>query len=145
MPGNEFIRVQKVEMIPHYLPQQQFIDTRTALKIHFEFWYDVEEAGDLMASIQLFNFTGEMIFDLTSERKVFEKGLISAECVIPGNFLNDGSYTVSLVFIRNAAIRLFYLESCLSFDVEDYRENGSWYGKWAGMVRPGFPVRLTAL
>jgi len=145
LPGNEFIRVQKVEMIPDYLPQQQFIDTRTALRIHFEFWYDVEEAGDLMAGIQLFNFTGEMIFDLTSERQVFEKGLISAECLIPGNFLNDGAYTVSLVFIRNAAIRLFYLESCLSFDVEDYRENGSWYGKWAGMVRPGFPVRLTPL
>ncbi len=143
MPGNAFIRVQKVEMIPEYLPQQHFIDIRTPLRIRFEFWYDVAEAGDLIAGIQLFNYTGEMIFDLASERQVFEKGLISAECLIPGNFLNDGSYSVSIVFVRNATIRLYYLEACLSFDVEDYRENGSWYGKWAGMVRPGFPVKLT--
>jgi len=145
MPGNAFIRVQKVEMIPEYLPQQHFIDIRTPLRIRFEFWYDVAEAGDLIAGIQLFNYTGEMIFDLASERQVFEKGLIAAECLIPGNFLNDGSYSVSIVFVRNATIRLYYLEACLSFDVEDYRENGSWYGKWAGMVRPGFPVKLTPI
>jgi lipopolysaccharide transport system ATP-binding protein len=145
MPGNEFIRVQRVDLIPHYLPQRHSIDIRTPFRIRFEFWYEVAEAGDLIAGVQLFNFTGEMIFELASERMVFEKGLISGECLIPGYFLNDGSYTISLVFLRNATIRLFYLESCLSFDVEDYRENGSWYGKWPGMVRPGFPVKLRPL
>ncbi|MDP4129309.1 MAG: ABC transporter ATP-binding protein [Bacteroidota bacterium] len=145
MPGNEYIRVQKVELVPEYIQEHPFIDIRTPLRIKFEFWYDVEEPGDLMAGIHLFNFTGEFIFDLTSGRKTFQKGLLRGECLIPGNFLNDGSYYISIVFIRNATIRLFYLESCLSFDVEDYRENGSWYGKWPGIVRPDFPVTLSAL
>lgn len=144
MPGNEYIRVQKVELIPEYDQQQQLIDIRTPLRVKFEFWYDVEEPGDLMVGVHLFNFTGEFIFDLSSGRKTYKKGLISGECLIPGHFLNDGSYYISIVFIRNATIRLFYLESCLSFDVEDYRENGSWYGKWAGIVRPDFPLLLTA-
>jgi lipopolysaccharide transport system ATP-binding protein len=143
MPGNEYIRVQKVEMIPEYDQQQQLIDIRTPLQVKFEFWYDVEEPGDLMVGVHLFNFTGECIFDLSSGRQTYKKGLVSGRCLIPGHFLNDGSYYISIVFIRNATIRLFYLESCLSFDVEDYRENGSWYGKWAGIVRPDFPVLLT--
>lgn len=144
MPGNDYIRVQKVALLPDYLHQQHFIDIRTPLRIQFEFWYNAAEPGDLITGIHLFSFTGEFIFDLASKRQVFEKGLIKGECVIPGNFLNDGSYFISIAFVRNATIRLFYLESCISFDVEDFRENGSWYGKWAGMVRPDFPVVLTA-
>jgi lipopolysaccharide transport system ATP-binding protein len=132
-----------VELVPDYDDEQQLIDIRTALRIKFEFWYDAGDAGDLMVGVHLFSFTGEFIFDLSSIRKNLRKGLITGECIIPGNFLNDGSYYISLAFIRNGAIRLFYLESCLSFDVEDFRENGSWYGKWAGIVRPNFPVLLS--
>ncbi|HVY75009.1 MAG TPA: ABC transporter ATP-binding protein [Puia sp.] len=145
IPGNEFIRILKVTLTPEYVDQQRTIDTRTPLLISFDFSYDIAEPGDLMAGIQLFTFTGELIFDLISARHVFEKGIIHAECTIPGNFLNDGAYYISLVFTRNATIRIFQLESCLSFDVEDYRENGSWYGKWPGIVRPSFPVLLTPI
>jgi lipopolysaccharide transport system ATP-binding protein len=28
------------------------------------------------------------------------------------------------------------MEDSLSFDIEDYRENVSWYGKWPGYIRP---------
>ena len=143
LPGNEFIRVQKVELLPEYLDHHEFIDIRTPLRIRFEFWYDVAEPGDLITGIHLFSFAGEFIFDLPSKRYTLEKGLVRGECVIPGNFLNDGSYYISIVFVRNTTIRLFYLESCLSFDVEDFRDNGSWFGKWAGVVRPDFPVVLT--
>jgi lipopolysaccharide transport system ATP-binding protein len=142
LPGNEFIRVQKVELVPEYLDRHQFIDIRTPLRIRFEFSYDVDEPGDLIAGIHLFNFTGECIFDLPSKRYQLKKGLVRGECLIPGNFLNDGSYYISIIFLRNTTIKLFYLESCLSFDVEDYRENGSWMGKWSGIVRPDFPVLL---
>ena len=143
MPGNEYIRVQKVELLPEYVNEQKFIDIRTPLRIKFEFWNYIAEPVELITGIQLFNYTGELIFDLQSNVYRIEKGLVKGECLIPGNFLNDGSYYISILFERNTTIRLFYLESCLSFDVEDYRENGSWHGKWAGIVRPDFPVLLT--
>jgi lipopolysaccharide transport system ATP-binding protein len=142
LPGNEFIRVLRTGLVPEYPGPQQIIDIRTPLRIYFEFRYDMDEPGDLVCGVHLFNFTGELICDLASKREALAKGLVRGECLIPGNFLNDGSYYISIVFVRNATIRLFYLESCLSFNVEDYRENGSWYGKWAGVVRPDFPVRL---
>jgi lipopolysaccharide transport system ATP-binding protein len=37
---------------------------------------------------------------------------------------------------------LYYYEEALYFDVEDFRENMNWYGKWIGHVRPQFPVVL---
>ncbi len=141
--GNENIRIQRVELIPDYQNQFQVIDVRTPLRILFEFFYLVEEAGELMVVMQVFSNTGEMIFEVASRNYTFQSGMVKGESAIPGNFLNDGLYYVSISFVRNSTTRLFYLESCLSFDVEDYKDSGSWSGKWAGVVRPSFPVNLS--
>jgi lipopolysaccharide transport system ATP-binding protein len=141
-PGNEYIRIKKVQLIPEYTDVAEIIDTRTPLLVSFEFWYFVDDPGDLIVGVHLFHIAGDCIFDTGSQKIRFEKGLIRGECRIPGNFLNDGSYYISIVFVRNTTIRLFYFESCLSFDMEDYREIGAWYGKWIGHVRPLFPVHL---
>ena len=142
LPGNENIRVHRVELIPNYMNQFHTIDVRTALRIRFEFDYQVEETGNLMVSLQVFSNAGELIFELASEKYVFQNGLVKGESMIPGNFLNDGLYNISLVFVKNSITRLFYFESCLTFDVEDYKDSGDWQGKWAGVVRPNFPIEL---
>jgi lipopolysaccharide transport system ATP-binding protein len=142
-PGNENIRVKHVELKPDYVNQFQVIDVRTPLRILFEFYYQVREAGELMVVLQVFSNAGEMIFEVASRNYSFTNGLVKGESAIPGNFLNDGLYYISITFVRNSTTRLFYLESCLSFDVEDYKDSGSWSGKWAGVVRPSFPVNLS--
>lgn len=142
LPGNEYIRIRRVELVPRYQNPYQVIDVRTDLAIHFEFIYDVEEAGNLMVNLQLFNDAGEMIFELASQNYRFKNGLVKGASHIPGNFLNDGLYYISLSFVKNSTTRLFYLDSCLSFHVEDYNHSGDWYGKWAGVVRPSFPITL---
>jgi lipopolysaccharide transport system ATP-binding protein len=142
MPGNEMIRIRRVELIPAYLSEYRVIDVRTALHIEFEFEYDVEEPGQLMAQVQVFNDAGELIFELSSQNYHLTKGVVRGDSMIPGNFLNDGLYYVSIAFVRNSTARLFYLESCLSFHVEDFKNSGDGYGKWAGMVRPSFPISL---
>jgi lipopolysaccharide transport system ATP-binding protein len=101
-----------------------------------------EDDGDLIVGIHLFGIGGDCVFDVASPRTRAEKGIIGGQCRIPGNFLNDGAYYISIVFVKNTTKRLFYFESCLSFEVEDFRDNTSWYGKWIGHVRPGFPVTL---
>jgi lipopolysaccharide transport system ATP-binding protein len=143
-PGKDTVRIKKVQLLPEYLPGMEIIDIRTPLLIHFEFWYDepAPDPGDLIVGLHVFSIGGDCIFDVSSKRAVFEKGLIKGQCRIPGNFLNDGSYYISMVFVKNTTTRIFYFESCLSFDVEDYRESTAWYGKWIGHVRPEFPVVL---
>jgi len=142
MPGNEMIRIRRVELVPRYLNDFRIIDIRTELTIHFEFEYSVEITGQLMAQLQVFNDAGELIFELSSQNYHFRNGIVKGESQIPGNFLNDGLYYISIAFVRNSTARLFYLESCLSFHVEDYKDSADGYGKWAGMVRPSFPISL---
>ena len=144
-PGNEFIRIKKVELTPQYLNDQHSIDVRTQITINFEFWLSAGESADLRVDIHLFSLNGDCIFDIGSGKTALKKGLIQGHCEIPGNFLNDGSYYISILFVKNITEKLFYFESCLAFDVEDFRDEGGWYEKWIGSVRPGFPVFLNSI
>jgi lipopolysaccharide transport system ATP-binding protein len=141
-PGNDFIRIKRVELIPSYPGEDALIDIRTALQLELEFWYEPPGQEDLIVGIHLFTTSGDCIFDVSSPRCFPGKGLVKGGCRIPANFLNDGAYYISIVFVSNTTTRLFYFESCLSFEVADYRENTAWFGKWMGHVRPDFKVML---
>jgi lipopolysaccharide transport system ATP-binding protein len=141
-PGNDTIRIRSVACKPQLLQHQTVPDIRTAISLHFEFWYLDSSPGNVIVGVHLFSITGEFIFDICSDSLYCSNGLFSGSCTIPGNFLNDGSYYISLVFVKDTTQRLFYFESCLAFDIEDYRENTAWFGKWQGAVRPNFPVTL---
>lgn len=141
-PGNEFISVQSVELIPQFSDGQEIIDIRTPLTVRFKF-VNRSPGITLSTGLHLFTAAGECIFDVATAASKYDEELIEGECQIPGNFLNDGSYYFSIIFVRDTSRPLFYLENCLQFDVEDHRENIAWYGKWRGYVRPQFPFRLT--
>jgi len=140
-PGNDFIRFKKVELIPHKNSPTDPLDIRTPLTIKFQFW-NLTGHTSLSIGLHLFSYGGECIFDIPSPSRFFDKGLIEGECTIPGNFLNDGSYFISLIIVKDTSMQLFYFEECISFDLEDYRGDIQWYGKWMGAVRPAFPFRI---
>ena len=140
-PGNASIRVLSVEMIPHLASALDAIDIRTPITVRFRFQNFCKQVN-LMTGLHLFTLSGECIFDVSTEAGVYDEGIIEGECNIPGNFLNDGAYYFSIIFVKDSSVDLYYLEECLHFDVEDYRENINWYGKWQGYVRPKFPFEL---
>lgn len=137
-PGNDYIRIRKIAI--QY--DTEIFDIRTPFSVKFEFWYSDPDPGSLIVGIHLFNMAGECIFDVASKGADLRAGMITGECRIPGNFLNNGAYYISIVFVKDTTQRLFYFEGCLSFSVEDFRENTAWFGKWMGYVRPAFPVVL---
>jgi lipopolysaccharide transport system ATP-binding protein len=143
-PGNDIVRIRMVELIPQLDDETKPIDIRTPLTLNFEF-KNHQEGINLVTGIHLFTMSGECIFDVSSKPQEYTAGVIKGTCTIPGNFLNDGSYYISIIFVRDTSVEVFYLNECLSFDVEDYRENMNWYGKWMGYVRPNFPVTLTSV
>lgn len=139
-PGNEYVRVQAVELIFHRKEVTDAIDIRTPMTVKFRFWN--QQRQNLCIGVHLFTQGGECIFDVNSTPADFEEGLVEGQCDIPGNFLNDGAYYFSIIFVKDTSVQLFYLEECLSVEVEDYRENMNWYGKWPGYVRPRFPFQM---
>ncbi|WP_242922452.1 ABC transporter ATP-binding protein [Pontibacter liquoris] len=140
-PGNDLIRFKSVEIVPHRLHPGAPIDIRTPLTVKFQFWNMTDDVL-LSTGLHLFTYSDECIFDVPSSATRCDKGLVEGECTIPGNFLNDGSYYFSIIVVKDTSVELFYLQECLSFDMEDYRGNIQWYGKWWGAVRPKFPFRL---
>ena len=140
-PGNASIKVLSVELIPYLLNPLAPVDIRTPFTVKFKF-FNAEKGINLMAGLHLFTLSGECVFDVCCAPEYYDEGILEGECTIPGNFLNDGSYYFSIIFVKDSSQQLFYLEECLHFEVEDYRENINWYGKWMGYVRPQFAFTL---
>ncbi len=142
-PGNDLVRIKRLELLPEYPENLTHIDVRTPMRIQIEFWNQMNRAN-LNLSLHLNSLTGECIFNVGTLSQSFDQGIITAECVIPGYFLNDGSYTISIMIVKDTVTPLFHLEEGLMFDVEDHREGVAWYGKWPGYVRPQFPFTVTS-
>ena len=140
-PGNDLIKFLSVELIPHVTNPFDVIDIRTPITVRFRFENNTDQIN-LMAGLHLFTLGQECIFDVCTKPAVFNKTIIEGECLIPGNFLNDGSYYISIMIVKETSHSIFYFQECLFFDVEDHREEMSWYGKWMGYVRPQFPFTL---
>ena len=141
-PGNDQVRVKRFKLFPEYQDDLNHIDVRTPINFQFEFW-NLVEGANLNLSMHLYTFTGECIFNVGTQSESFPKGLVTGTCELPGNFLNDGSYVVSMMIVKDTSTVLYNMEEALVFDIEDYRENVTWYGKWPGYIRPqlNFSIR----
>ena len=143
-PGNDLVRVRRIELTPEYPDDLTHIDVRTPITLRFEFW-NLMERANLNLSLHLNSLTGECIFNVGTQSRSYGRGLIVGECTIPGYFLNDGTYTISVMVVKDTVTVLYEMEEGITFDVEDYREGIAWYGKWPGYVRPQFPFQMAML
>lgn len=141
-PGNETIRIKKLSLDPEFLPGNTKIDIRTPLHFRLEFT-NYSPGIEFCVGIHLFTAADECIFDVSSSSEIVPAGEFEGSFTIPGNFLNYGDYYLSVIFIKDGVTPLFYLEKCLAFEVEDYRDDCKWKGEWMGVVRPKFPVKIT--
>lgn len=140
-PGNDYIRLKYIELKPIWLENQNYLDIRNEFHLHFEFWNFIPDA-QLNLSLHLHASTGECIFNVGSEAAVCQTGTIMGRLIIPGYFLNDGSYYISCMVVKDQHLVLNNFEDILNFEIADFRENTTWYGKWPGYVRPQFKFSL---
>lgn len=141
-PGNDQVRFRLIRIEPDYQVGKKYIDVLTPIKVQIEFW-NMEERANLNISLHLYAFTGECIFNVGTTSQPFEKGLITATLELPGHFLNDGSYMISVMVVKDTSTVLYQLSDAVSFEVEDHREGVTWYGKWPGYVRPQFNFQIS--
>ena len=84
----------------------------------------------------MYTLEGTCVFNSDSSPRVFPAGIIREVCHIPGNLLNDGTYRISIMIVKDRFHGIFRLEDVLVFDVHDAEREVNWYGKWEGVVRP---------
>ena len=132
-PGNDTIRIKKVQILPE--SDDPVINVTTPLKVVVEFWICQDGITVNRLSLALKNIKGDHIFASITECSC-TKGLYEAAVQIPGNFLNDDTYTIDFYYVKDAAI-FFLHQDCLVFQVNDIpRPSTAYLGKWIGAVRP---------
>jgi lipopolysaccharide transport system ATP-binding protein len=143
-PGNEHISIQKISVGPYKNQKKDRITTETSILLSLNFWFRPNQFPSVSVSILVFNFSGECIFNISSESSTAQNQLIAATCIIPPNFLNDGSYYIDLQFLYKNRI-IYEFNRCLSFHVEDKPGGSPDLIKPLGYVRPDFSVVLESI
>jgi lipopolysaccharide transport system ATP-binding protein len=134
-PGNDFVRIKSISLIPTQNIEQTKFNTTTEFTVSIEYW-NLMDTAELNVSIFLYSMIGECVFNLGDDAQHFKKGIVKSVCKIPGDFLNDGSYYISVMIVKDRLAPVYFFEDALAFDIQDHREGTDWYGKWPGAVRP---------
>jgi lipopolysaccharide transport system ATP-binding protein len=144
-PGNGEVKFRHIKVQPQLLPNQLSMDVRNPIQISIEFESFLKNAS-LNLSLFVLSLTGECVFNIGSEIVTENEGIYKGICEIPAPLLNDGSYTLSIMIVKDTTNILYYLEEPLNFEVADWRAgDGNWYGKWPGVIRPSLPFTLNKI
>jgi lipopolysaccharide transport system ATP-binding protein len=134
-PGNDVVRLRRVSV---KAVSGNVISIATPIEMQFEIWNYVASAK-LHFSMVLSTSDDIVVLNDYSTPVETGPGIVSATCHIPGSFLNDGSFQVRLLVVRDGAEVLFDMHNICQFDIHDVeRSKDAWYGKWPGVVRPHF-------
>jgi len=73
-------------------------------------------------------------------------GLFRTRCTLPGNFLNEGRYSINAIVLTNVTNAEVYAREVISFIVHDTGAMRKEYGGgWVGVVRPKLAWRTQYL
>ena len=136
-PGNGTARLRDISIAALGQDPDEPFTVKTSLKITTSFWNYLPEAL-LNVSVVVYNLEGTAIFNTSSRPQTFPEGLAQGSFVIPGDFLNDGKYTIRILLVKDTTTALFDVHDVLLFEVLDAGRIGNWYGKVVGAVRPQF-------
>jgi lipopolysaccharide transport system ATP-binding protein len=141
-PGNDAVqirvaRVRRIEGTP-----SDSITVRTPFFMEFEFSNFVPGAR-LNLSIHVVNQEGVTVFNTFPlagngwNERPFPEGLFRSTCTVPGDLLNEGTYRIVLLVVKDQGVVIYRNDDILAFEIsEDPNRGTKWYGKWAGVTRP---------
>ena len=142
-PDNGLVKLRSVR-IASDLGAGASLDVTTPFRV--ETTYErTDRPGAPMIGLRLFSGAGVLVFDTSSpEAAPAAPGRYRQECLIPGDLLNAGPYTLSVQLHGND--EAVELPNVLAFEVLDSdRDRGGWLGEWEGVIRPRFVWSTTPL
>ena len=140
-PGNEWIRLHRIRLVAGNGRDPNGIGLETPLRIECHYW-NLRGNTHLNLSMHLYNGENVCVFNTSSARdprwhgQSFPVGLFRSVCHIPGSLLNDGTYRVKLMFVKDMSRAVCVFDDVLVFDVHEYDRGSNWHGKIPGVVRP---------
>jgi lipopolysaccharide transport system ATP-binding protein len=141
-PGGSEVRLHRLSITPLGQNSDQPITVQTPLRLEAAFWNYLPDMV-LNFSVVIYNIEGVAVFNTGSLAQSFPRGLVCGSFVIPGDFLNDDTYTVRVLIVKDTSVALLDVSDVLMFEVRDSDRQGNWYGKWIGTVRPKFDWQVS--
>ncbi len=146
-PGDERARLAAVRVVSNRGRSGE-VDIAKAFSIEVDYWNFQADARRLV-SIQLTNSSDVCVLTSANLPSVcieadpwctrqYPRGFFRTSCVIPGNFLNEGDYRVSVYLnVRGASDNIALARDVVTFTVVDTGNmRGEYLGPWLGCVRP---------
>jgi lipopolysaccharide transport system ATP-binding protein len=148
-PGNELGRLHAVRILQEGIAgPTSDVDISKDILVQIQYWCQTG-GTQLYPAIWLKDNLGTFVLASHNARSIsltddpwygkpHPLGLFESVCIIPGNFLNDGRYNISVILGKLYNIEVATVESVVSFHVHDtgaMRED--YYGPWIGpVIRP---------
>ncbi|ANV85498.1 ABC transporter [Picosynechococcus sp. PCC 7003] len=131
-PGTHEVKLHYIKLMAQ--DESSEITIESPLILVVEFWNFCENSF-LNLSLNLFDINEVHVFNSCSQARNFPQGLIQFTCHIPPNLLNDETYKIEVMIVKNMQI-IFAYRDALVFEVIEQSREGDWLGKWSGIVRP---------
>lgn len=141
-PGNQYIKIKRIEAVPILSNNEDPITVHTPINIEIEFWNELEDK-EINVSLHFNTMNYECVFNVGTEAQFLKKGLQKATCQIPGDFLNDGFYTIRIMIVADRANILFDMPDAINLEIHEERVETDWHGKWPGFVRPNLQFTIS--
>jgi lipopolysaccharide transport system ATP-binding protein len=157
-PGNDRMRLRAVRLVSAGRVNNE-PDIDKELTVEVEFWNLLPGARNQCVNVYLSDATGTVVLSTANTNAAnavedgwfsenHETGLYRSVCTIPANFLNEGTYYVTVYLLTLGPVALeAEAQQVLSFNVFDtgvMREAGAG-SRWDGVVRVRLPWRTEAL
>ena len=133
MQENDKVRLRRARLSAG--EESGSISIHTPIRIEIEYWNALPDA-ELLTSLYLYKLDGTCVFNSDSSPRVYPRGIVREICHIPGNLLNDGTYRIAIMIVKDRFHGIYRQDDVLVFDVQDAEREVHWYGKWDGVVRP---------
>ena len=151
-PGNERVRVRRIRVRPESGAPNDAISMDRPTVVEVEYWNLLPDSQlhvcwHFLTDHQVVAFTSASNeLDPPGNQPWLAAGLYRSTCRIPGNLLNEGSYRLNLLLLRDGRKITYRLNDALSFDVvESGARAGSWFGREPGVLRPALEWTTEAL
>jgi len=140
-PGNEFVKVKRLEAVPRFINGSNVITVNTPIDIEFEFWNFMTNKP-INLSMHVYTADGVCVFNWGTESKYLRSGVNKGICQIPGNLLNANVYFITMMIVADASYAIFNFEEGILLEVHENRTKSGWHGKWPGLIRPNLNFTL---
>lgn len=134
-PANESIRIKRVRVVPDLDDFEGLITIKVPLRV--EFYYSISvPIKSYVFAMHFRSISGELIFITGSTHENVKPGEYKSTGHIPGDFLNNGIYSIELYFVKDISNVLFHIANVMVFEVHDVERESGWLGEIPGAVRP---------